>query len=552
MRRLILHDGRLFYQGDYADKDVIKAIPGRRWDSKLKLWELPKRLDVIEQVQHSLAGVVLSEEAASAAQEMRQQAVQVKAIKTFEEVMEPIEPMPVKAKPFRHQIAAYNLGITVPDAALLMEQGTGKTLTALAIMGRRYLDGQIKRALIVAPAAVVPVWPKEFAEYAAYPNDVLILTGAVKERVKKLAGERIGKGLEVAVINYEGTWRMEKELAAWRPDMIVCDESQRIKTPSSAQSKCLHRLGQLAKYKLILTGTPVTQGPLDFFSQYKFLEPSIFGNSWTAFRSRYAVMGGFQGHQVVGYQNLPELISLAHSIAYRVTKEEALDLPEQLDQVLYCELEPSARKRYNELLRENVTVLQDEQVVTAQNVLSRLLRLSQLTGGFIGKGEECSQVSSAKITLLKSVLEDILAAGKKCVVFARFTAEIQAIRKMLDEMQTEYAYIAGEVAQELRGPEVERFQKDKNCKVFLAQTRTAGLGLTLTAADKAVFYSLDYSFADYDQARCRIHRIGQKNSCTYIHLLAKDTVDEKVLAVLQEKRSVAEDVVDNWREYMED
>ena len=102
----------------------------------------------------------------------------------------------------------------------------------------------------------------------------------------------------------------------------------------------------------------------------------------------------------------------------------------------------------------------------------------------------------------------------------------------------------------MRGDEVKRFQADPDCQVFVAQTRTAGLGITLTAADTAIFYSLDYSFADYDQARCRIHRIGQRNTCTYIHLLAKDTVDSKVLQALQQKRSVADDVVDHWREYI--
>ena len=120
---------------------------------------------------------------------------------------------------------------------------------------------------------------------------------------------------------------MEEALANWNPDMIICDESQRIKTPGAKQSKAMHRLGKRAKYKLTLTGTPVTQGPLDFFSQYKFLDPSIFGNSYYAFRARYAVMGGYERKQVVGYNNLPELIRKAHSIAFRVTKEEALDLP---------------------------------------------------------------------------------------------------------------------------------------------------------------------------------------------------------------------------------
>ena len=343
---------------------------------------------------------------------------------------------------------------------------------------------------------------------------------------------------------------MEDELKLWRPDMIVCDESQRIKTPSSAQSKCLHRLGKLAKYRMILTGTPVTQGPMDFYSQYKFLAPEIFGVNYTNFKARYMVMGGFEGRQIIGYQHMPELIDKAHSMAFRVTKAETLDLPEQIDQTLYCTLEPAARRVYNDLLRQSVAELDNERVITVANVLSKLLRLSQLTGGFIGRGEEVDQVSKSKLSLLDDTLDDLLQAGKKVVVFARFTAEIKAIRQLLDGKKIDYAWIAGEVNQSMRGDEVARFQADANCRVFIAQTRTAGLGITLTAADTAIFYSLDYSFADYDQARCRIHRIGQRNACTYIHLLTKGTVDDKVLEALQQKRSVADDVVGHWRDYI--
>src|SRR5690606_30296187 len=164
-------------------------------------------------------------------------------------------------------------------------------------------------------------------------------------------------------------------------DMIICDESQRIKTPGAKQSKALHRLGKLAKYRLILTGTPVTQSPLDFFSQYKFLEPSIFGDSFFAFKARYAIeqpIGNTGGKKVIGYRNMAELVQKAHSIAFRVTKDEALDLPEQVDQVLYATLEKKAQALYNQMLRESVVELNEEKVITAANVLARLLRLSQL------------------------------------------------------------------------------------------------------------------------------------------------------------------------------
>ena len=139
------------------------------------------------------------------------------------------------------------------------------------------------------------------------------------------------KALKVAVINYESTWRegIIEALMDWKPDMVIADESQRIKTHDAQQSKAMHRLGDVAKYKLILSGTPVQNNAIDIFSQYRFLDPTVFGMNYYAFRGRYAIMGGFSNRQIVGYKDLDELIRKEHSIAYRVTKEEALDLPEQ-------------------------------------------------------------------------------------------------------------------------------------------------------------------------------------------------------------------------------
>src|SRR5690606_15945839 len=155
-----------------------------------------------------------------------------------------------------------------------------------------------------------------------------VIEGKRDKKVDLIHNWETGEGLHVIVVNYESTWRLEDDLLKWRPDMIICDESQKIKNARAKQSKSIIKLGRKAKYKLILTGTPVTQNPLDLFSQYQFLEPSIFGNSFVRFRDRYAVMGGFNNYEIVRFQNLEELAEKAHSVAYRVTKEEALDLPD--------------------------------------------------------------------------------------------------------------------------------------------------------------------------------------------------------------------------------
>lgn len=431
------------------------------------------------------------------------------------------------------------------SVAILAEMGTGKTLISIGIAGQLYLKDEIKKLLIVAPLSITRVWEEEFAKFADFEYQVKVLEGSSKKKNEELRN-LFGNKLQVAIINYESCWRMEKEIAEWKPDMIICDESSKIKNPQAKQSKALHRLGKLSKHNIILTGTPVTNTPLDFFSQYKFLDENIFGGSYYSFRARYAVMGGYGNHQVVGYKNLQELTEKAHKIAFRITKKEALDLPEQVDTTRYVELEPTSRAIYNQVERDSYAELDKGEIVT-RNVLTKLLRLSQITGGYITSDytDMAEQISSAKINALEDIVDECIDANKKLVVFARFIPEIDAITKMLNKRKIKYALIRGDVKD--RAGEVDKFQNDKETKIFIGQLQTTGMGLTLTASDTAVFYSLSYNFADYEQAKARIHRIGQKNTCTYIHLIAKNTIDEKVMEALSKKKNIADLVVDNWR-----
>ena len=431
------------------------------------------------------------------------------------------------------------------SVALLAEMGTGKTLISIGIAGALFQKGEIQRLLIVAPLSIVSVWDEEFSKFADFDYQLAVLEGSTKKKFDIL-NHMEGTGLQVAVINYESAWRLEDVLHKWKPDMIICDESTRIKNPQAKQSKAMHRLGKTSKHNLILTGTPVTNNPLDFFSQYKFLDESIFGSSYYAFRARYAVMGGYGNHSVVGYKNLPELTEKAHSIAYRITKKDALDLPEQVDVIRHLQLEPKAMEIYKGIESEcYAELMQGEVKVT--NVLTKLLRTSQVTGGFIRDDLSgvVQEVSTVKLDALKEIIDDCIDAGKKLVVFARFIPEIDAIESMLKKNKIQYALIKGDVKD--RQAEVDKFQNDEQVKVFVGQIQTTGMGLTLTKADTAVFYSLDFNYSNYEQARARIHRIGQKNNCTYIHLICQRTIDEKVMSALQNKKSIADLVVDNWR-----
>lgn len=449
----------------------------------------------------------------------------------------------------RQQAAAQGKGF-----GLLFEMGCGKTLTAIAIAGAAYEKGAIEKVLVVAPTSVCSVWPKEFKDYADFKYKVNVLLGDKKKRLQEL--EALNnfpfKALKVAVINYESTWRegLFEALLDWKPDMVIADESQRIKTPDAEQSKAMHQIGDIAKYKLILSGTPVQNDAIDLFSQYRFLNPNIFGYNFYAFRGRYAIMGGFNRKQIVGYKDLDQLIQKEHSIAYRVTKDEALDLPEQTFLTRYIQLAGKEKQLYDKIKKDSFAELENGGMITAPTVLTKLLRLQQFTGGFIqaDEGTKPELVFKGKLNALDDILEDyVIGEGKKLVVFCRFRPEIDLIQRLLEKKKIQYRSIYGDIKIDDRGPIVADFQKIPEIKVFLAQIDTAGLGITLTAADTCVYYSVNFNYAAYSQSLARIHRIGQRNCCSYIHLVVEKTVDEIVLNALSKKEDLAKTVVDDWR-----
>ena len=234
-----------------------------------------------------------------------------------------------------------------------------------------------------------------------------------------------------------------------------------------------------------------------------------------------------------------------HSVAYRVTKEECLDLPDISEEVRYVQLEPKAMKLYKELEKESYTELGNAEV-SAVNVLTKLLRLSQVTGGHLTDDEgDTNLVSTKKIDALSDILDSAIAEDKKIVVMARFIPELNDIQALLEKKKIGYAVVRGGVKN--REEEIRKFQEDADCRVFVGQIAAAGLGITLTAASTMVFYSLDYSMSNFEQAKARIHRVSQKDNCLYIYLVAKGTVDTKVLRALRHKVDLAKSLVDDYR-----
>jgi SNF2 family DNA or RNA helicase len=430
-------------------------------------------------------------------------------------------------------------------------------------MGALWERGVVKKVLVVAPTSVVAVWPKELDEYAAFPVTSRTLLGDKKQRIKALEDlEKYRfKRCRVAVINYESTWRegIFEALQDYDADMIICDESQRIKTHDAQQSEAMHKLGDKAAYKLILSGTPVQNQFVDIWSQYRFLDVTVFGERYYQFVGRYAVKGGFNNKQILGIRRdlQDELIRKEHSIAFRATKAEAIDLPEQTFETRMFEMDPKERDLYDQVRIQSCAELMDGGSITATTVLTKLLRLRQITGGFLvrdgGDPDKPEQVSTMKLDALKDIFEDyVVDAGRKVVVFAAFIPEVKAIIRLAEKVlpkRKKAVAIYGDIKKEARGEIVRQFQEDPDTMIFIGQIDTAGTGITLTAADTCIYYSKTYNYATYEQSLSRIHRIGQRNTCTYIDLVIERTVDEMITKALRKKEDLAKTIVDNWKEY---
>ncbi|MDR1101004.1 MAG: DEAD/DEAH box helicase [Clostridiales bacterium] len=465
-----------------------------------------------------------------------------------------IEPPIKDVKLRKHQRKAFRLAMENGGTyGFLHEMGCGKTLTAISVMGTLHQQCGVNKVLVVCPMAVYSAWVNDMERLDVPGVDPKIIKGTAANKAKQLKYWR-GK-LQVAIINYESFWRKDvaEAIAKWNPDMVILDEAHKIKAWNTSQSKGAHKLGDITPHKLLLTGTPIANSPLDAWSQYRFLDKTVYGTSWYAFKNTYAVIekkplrGGGSYPKLLGYRNMESFKEKLHSIAHKVSKEECLDLPEAIDIYRDVELEREARDVYDGVAREMIAEIEDG-VITASNVLVKSLKLSRITGGYCDVEKEgateLKQVSKAKINALVEVLDE-LGPDKKICIFARFTAEINAIHELLLKRYAaeQIVTMTGSTPADERLGNIDKFQTDGGCKVFLANIQCAGLGITLTASDTMIFYSFGYSMTDYEQAKARIHRIGQKNACTYIHLIVTNSIDNTVREAVERKKNVAEEIL---------
>ncbi|MBE0657144.1 MAG: DEAD/DEAH box helicase [Bryobacteraceae bacterium] len=531
--------GRILLRAPFSNLLLCKRVPGASWDTARRVWTYPATPQHARLIRASIPRLQASDRFSALLAPKAPADVQVQPAPAPPTQPETTIKLPagLKTTPWRHQIDAFHFAmerlLRGGGAALLaLEMGVGKTLVALMVLAAI----AARRILICCPLRVVPVWEQQIERHLDLALIVVTLddsAGSVANK-KKLA-EATGRPLAV-IINYDSVWRAA--FAEWAEqqqwDLIIADESHRLKAPGGKASLAFKRLRSRGRARLALTGTPLPHSPLDAYAQFRFLNQTIFGPSFAAFRQKYAVMGGFQRKQVTGFQQLDELEALMKTITFRVSKD-VLDLPPETHVTYECELSTEALRVYRDLEEDFVAEVRDGRV-TAANAMVKLLRLQQVAGGWVKTDDgQYHRVDSAKQNLLADTLEDI-GAGEPVVVFCRFHADLDAVH--------EAAKTAGFESLELSGrrDELRRWQSGE-AQVLAVQISAGGVGVDLTRARYSIYFSLSFSLGEYDQALSRVHRPGQTRPVEHIHLVTRNTVDRKIMRALEKRAEVVEAIL---------
>ena len=615
MRNLSLSRGRnrltLVIPDQTPLRAAAKAVRGFSYEGRhddLAVFSFPAAPDVVALLITTFAPD-LAPDSRAEIERLHLQSVQLEAAVAAKEFDGSLGfPAALKTRPMAHQIAAMNFGMariaaSAKGEAVLHEQGTGKTLTAIGIANGLFLQGAIRWVLVVAPNSLRGTWGGcegqilEHTNRALVTPEILIPAGTRGERVQEADDflatwhpRAKARGPEDhlvwVVMNYDSFALQPRRDAHhknlvehWarlnrRPGLIICDESTMVKNPRAARTRVLTELTAGFRYTLVMTGTPVTASPLDVYAQFEVLEQGCLGfHSYLAFDREYAMRqrrrlhGGGHFEEVVGFQNLDDLERRVAKVSHRARAKDCLDLPEVVIKRIPVTLTPTQARTIDSLKEEFMAELGAE-TVDGRNILTRLLRMAQTVGGYVGVLDEDGNPAEtprafnpnpkldAWTEYLDLLLED---PTQKAVVFSRFVPEIEAMTEVARERGWKPVPFYGSVKPEAREEGLARFRKDPGTRLFIAQYQTGSKGLTLVEAATVIFYSLTFSLEDMLQARKRVHRIGQTKTVTEVYLLGqidgrrgmRQTIDHLMLRALQEKQRFADLITGDHRALLE-
>lgn len=514
---ITIRNGMLAVRTPFAFNYIPKGMPDRKWDPKEKVWLGPLTKVNVAYLQECVPPTRWAESARRAAELALAQTSDTKTkFPTYYDFG--------PAKPMAHQVRALDAWYGNKAFALFMEMGTGKTFTAIHMACNLYQEGKITQVLVICPVSIKDVWSREFGKFATEPIELRVV-----------GTESLSAGGA-----YAATLR-------WVTDttMVIIDESSKIKNYKAKRTTRAIEIAHRCSYRVILTGTPITQGLQDLFSQFCAIDPRIIGiKSFFPFRNRYCIMGGFEGRQIVGYRNVEELMANTRPYVFQITKKECLDLP---DKIYMPPRKVELTKEQLELIRDLKERMQVElagEKLTVQNTIGWMTRAQQIVGGNYpyknGDDEWCTRPldKNPKLDELVELLGE-LPHGTQSVVWARYRPEISTIAQGLRSLGYVVGELHGGIEPADRTRTVADFQAGA-CQIIVANQATGGMGLTLTAGTNVVYYSNTFSYEERVQSEDRTHRIGQDSHVTYTDLVSNAGIDRTALQILEKKSDLAD------------
>ena len=463
-----------------------------------------------------------------------------------------------KTKPYAHQTTALEKSWNKKVFAYFMEMGTGKTKVAIDNIAMLYDNGKINGVLIIAPKGVYKNWysqeiPIHLVDHI-HPKTVL-WQAMINQKQQKLLDTlfETGNDLHILIMNVEAfSTKKGVDFAARflnsHNTYMAIDESTTIKNPGAKRTKSIVALGQYAKYRRILTGSPVTKSPLDLYKQCEFLDEYLLDHSsYYTFRTRYAVMrkAHFNGRSVeivVGYKNLGELSDKIKPFSYRVLKDDCLDLPKKTFMKRIITLTAEQEKVYKQM-KEMALAQLNGKLLTTANALTQLMRLHQITCGHFKANDGSIQiVKNNRLSELINLLDEVEG---KAVIWAHYQYDVQTIIEAIkkeygDDSVVDYY---GKTPNDERQDNIKKFQEDPRYRFLVGTPATGGYGITLTAASTMIYYSNGYDLEKRQQSEARIDRIGQTKPMTYVDIICEDTVDERIVKALRKKINIATEIM---------
>ena len=463
-----------------------------------------------------------------------------------------------KTTPYQHQDDVLKASWDKINWAFFMEMGTGKSKVCIDTASILYERGEIDTFIVVAPKGVYRNWgnleipahmPDRVREGALLslwrPNP----TKALKQDLISFMAPATGFRMLMMNVEALSTAKGQKFLAAVLKSsraLLTIDESTAIKSPKASRTKALIKMSELAKYRRILTGFPVTQSPLDLWSQCRFLDKDLLGDcgdDFFRFQYRYSVqqkryLGSHSFIEIVGYQNLEELSGLLKNFSSRVMKEECLDLPSKIYTRRSVQLSPAQKRIYTDLKDYALAHIEDQEFMTATNVMTQLLRMQQVLSGHTKSDNgEMFEVEDHRLDELMDCLEE---SGGKAIIWSRFRYDVKRIAAALVKKYGPRSTVTyfGDTSDDDRTDAIERFQNG-DARFFVGNPQTGGYGITLTAATTVIYFANSFDLAVRMQSEDRAHRIGQTEHVTYIDLIAEGTIDEQIVKALRSKMDIA-------------